>query len=82
MSDRHIFFLLIYEIGDWSLSNRFISSDFFNNELDRMSREQRFKVKTYLNNVTLVPEDMSDGHISILRNRKKVYYKYNITNFP
>ena len=81
MSDRHMFFFLIYKIGDWSLNNRFISRDFFNNYVDRLSRKQRFKVKTCPNNITLVLENMSDGHISILGNRKKVCYKCNITDF-
>ena len=26
-----MFFFLIYKIGDWSLNNKFISGDFFNN---------------------------------------------------
>ena len=30
-AERHMFFFLIYIIGDWSLNNRFISRDFFNN---------------------------------------------------
>ena len=36
-----------------------------------MSRKQPFKVKTYPNNITLVLENMSDGHIRILGKRKK-----------
>ena len=31
MSDRDILFFFIFKIGDWSLNNRFISRDFFNN---------------------------------------------------
>ena len=69
------------KIGEWSLNNRFISRDSFTNEVDRLSRKQRFKVKTFPNNITLVLENMSDGHISILGNRKKVCYKYNVTDF-
>ena len=38
---------------------------------DRLSRKQRFKVRTCPNNKTLVLENMSDGHIRILGNRKK-----------
>ena len=53
MSDRHIFFFLIQKIGDWSLDNK-------------PSEKQRFKVKPCSNNTTLVPENMSDEHISIL----------------
>ena len=34
------------------------------------------------NNITIVPENMSDGEISIFGNRKKVCYKYNNTDFP
>ena len=81
MSDRHIFFL-IYKIGAWSLNSRFILRDFFNNYVDRLSRKQRFKVETCPNNITLVLENILDGHISILGNRKIVCYKYNITDFP
>ena len=33
-------------------------------------------------NTTLVLENMSDDHITILGKRKKVCYKYNITDFP
>ena len=40
-----------------------------------------FKIKTFPNNITVL-ENMSDGHISILENRKKVCYKHNITVFP
>ena len=83
MSDRHMFFFLIYRIGDWSLNNRFISRDFFNNliRVDRLSRKQRFEKKACLDNITVVLQSISDGHISILGNRK-VCYRYNITNFP
>ena len=77
-----MFFFLIYEIGDWSLNIRFISRDFFNNQVDRLSKKQRFKVETCPSNITLVLENMSDGHISILGKRKKVCYKCNITDFP
>ena len=63
-----MFFILIYKIVDWSLNNIFISRDFFNNYDDRLSRKQRFKVKTCPNNITLVLENMSDGHNSILEN--------------
>ena len=48
---------------------------------DRLSRKQRFKVRTCPNNKTLVLENMSDGHIRILGNRKKVCCNYNITDF-
>ena len=72
MSDRHKLFFLIYEVGDWSLNSRFILRDFFNNYVDRLSEKQRFKVETCPSNITLVLENMSDGHISILGNRKKV----------
>ena len=75
-------FSFFYKIGDWSLNNRFISRDFFTNQVDRLSRKQNFKVKTCPNNITLVLENMSDGHISIFGNRKKVCCKYNITDFP
>ena len=81
MSDRHMFFFLIYKIGDWSLNNRFISRDFFNNYVDRLSRKQRFKVKTCPNNITLVLENILDRHINILGNKKKVCCKYNNTGF-
>ena len=77
-----MFFFFIYKIGDWSLNSRFISRYFFDNYVDRLSRKQRFKVKTSSNNMTLVLENMLDGHISIIGNRKKVRYKYNITDFP
>ena len=40
------------------------------------------RVKTCPNNITLVLKYMSDGNISILGNRKKVCYKYNITDLP
>ena len=53
--------------------------------IDRLSRRQRFKVKTCPNNITLVLENMPDGHSSILEKEKKVSiicYKYNITDFP
>ena len=40
------------------------------------------RVKTCPNNLTLVLKYMSDGNISILGNRKKVCYKYNITDLP
>ena len=63
-----MFFFLIYKIGDWSLNNRFILRDLFNNYVDRLSKKQRFKVKTCSNNIIVVLE-MSDGHISILGNR-------------
>ena len=69
-------------MGDWSLNSRFISRDFFNNQVDRLSRKQRFKVETCRSNITLVLENMSDGHISILGNIEKLCYKYNITDFP
>ena len=39
-------------------------------------------METCSNNITLVLENMSDEHISVLRNRKKVCYQYNITDFP
>ena len=32
-------------------------------------------------NIALVLENMLDGHIRILGNRKKVCYKYNVTDF-
>ena len=82
MSDRHMFFFLIYKIGDWSLNNKFITRDFFNSYVDRLSRKQRFKVETCPNNITGVLENMSDGHIDILKSRKIVCYRYNITDFP
>ena len=66
-----MFFFFIYKIGDWSLNSRFISRYFFDNYVDRLSRKQRFKVKTSSNNMTLVLENMLDGHISIIGNRKK-----------
>ena len=77
------FFFLIYKIGDWSLNNRFISRDFFNNWVFRLNRKQRFKVRTCPTNITLVLENMSDGHISILVNKKKIFYiTDNIMDFP
>ena len=54
MSDRHMFFFLIYKIGDCSLNNIFNSRDFFNNWVDGLSRKQSFNVKTCPNNITLV----------------------------
>ena len=77
-----MFFFLIYKIGDWSLSNRFTSRDFFYNYADRLRRKQRFKVKTCPNNITLVLENMLYGHMNILGNRKKRCYKYSIAGFP
>ena len=67
LSDGH----MTFKIGDWSFSNRFISRNFFNNKIDRLSRKQRFKMKTCPNNITLVLENMSYGHINILGNGKK-----------
>ena len=32
--------------------------------------------------ITVVLENMSHGHISILENRKKIGHKYNIAGFP
>ena len=66
-----MFFFLIYKMGYWSLNGRFISRDFFNNYVDRLSRKQRFKVKNYPSNITVL-ENLSGGHISILGNRKEV----------
>ena len=47
MSDRHMFFFLIYKIGDWSLEQQVllleISSTII---LIELRRKQRFKVKT------------------------------------
>ena len=40
-----------------------------------LNRKQRFKVKICPNNIALVLENMSDGHISILGKRKKKYVK-------
>ena len=39
-------------------------------------------MKTYPNNITLVLENMSDEHIHILGNWKKVCCKSNIMDFP
>ena len=69
-----MFFFLTYKIGDWSFNT------FCNNEVDRLSRKQCFKVKTCPNNIST--ENVPDGHIIILRNRKKVCCKYNIMDFP
>ena len=52
LSDGH----MTCKIGDWSFSNRFISRNFFNNKVDRLSRKQRFKMKTCPRNITLVLE--------------------------
>ena len=71
MSDRHMFFFLIYKIGDYSLNIRCILRNFFNNQVDKVSGKQRFKEKGCFNNITLVLENMSDGHIGKLENRKK-----------
>ena len=57
-----MFFFFICKVSDWSLNSRFISRDFFNNKFDRLSRKQRLKVKTCPNKITLVLENMSDGH--------------------
>ena len=51
------------------------------NHLHRLSINQRFKVKTCTCNITLILENMSDGHISILGNKKNICYKYNVTGF-
>ena len=51
------------------------------NHVHRLSINQRFKVKTCTCNITLILENMSDGHISILGNKKNICYKYNITDF-
>ena len=67
-------------IGFWTADLfREISST---TKVDRLSRKQRSKVKTCPSKITLVLEIMSDGHISKLGKRKKICYKYNITDFP
>ena len=62
-----MFFSVNYKIDDWSLNGRFISTDFFNSKVDN----QRFKVKTCPNTITLLLENMLDGHIRISGNKKK-----------
>ena len=71
MSDRHMFFLWICKIDNWSLNTRFISRDFFNNYVDRLSRKQLLKMKTYPNNITVVLENMSDRHMSAYYRKQK-----------
>ena len=66
-----MFFFLICKTGDWSLNTRFISRDFFNNYVDRLSRKQLLKVKTCPNNITVVLENMSDRHMSAYYRKQK-----------
>ena len=89
MSDRHMFFFLIYRIGDWSLNNRFISRDFFNNliRVDRLSRKQRFEKKACLDNIhhssTTEYFGWAYQHIRKQKSMLQVqYYEFSLKYFP